>query len=155
MSSGDDDYGNPQREIEHRRTLARMKLEESEMTREEEIAMLDRLREMYEKATKGLWKKPRLSANVVEMPRGGTITVQHVTHPDDVWDRDVREALEADANLIAALHNNFPALEAIARRAIRAEKALEEIKMKCTGPHTEAGDIASAALTPPPETPAT
>lgn len=143
MSSGDDDYGNPQREIEHRRTLARMKLEESDMTREEEIAMLDRLREMYAKATGGEWVA---SEGMVSAPlRPGSGSKQNVAMSSQY----------SVADIIAALHNNFPALEAIARRAIRAETALEEIKMKCTGPHTSAGDIASAALTPPPETPAT
>lgn len=63
------------------------------------------------KHTQGPWSKHELDVNTVTLGPGRRCVVYHDTHPDDVADVDVMEALEADANLISA----SPDLYAVAK----------------------------------------
>lgn len=80
---------------------------------------IDHLDALEAKATKGPWKRHKLSVNVVDIT-GGTIVVNHDCHPDDSMDRDVLDAMRADADLIPALRNAYPAI-ARELRELRAE----------------------------------
>ncbi len=77
------------------------------LAREQVLAILKEA----EAATRGPWRKPKLSINVIETPnKQRRITVEDNCHPDDVHDRDRREQLEGDAAFIAHSRENVPAL---------------------------------------------
>lgn len=71
------------------------------------LAHIAKAREAEKNVTRPPWTRKNLDINVVTI-LDGKITVHHETHPDDVFDRDVRDRLKADTQFVASARTNLP-----------------------------------------------